>query len=386
MCTVIEMMQPLSKNFFRRLYMRKLIVVLFVLLFAFSAVALFAGKGAQTEQPEEMAEESKEFVAEKGLYDTFEMYRDYAKREEPYPGNPGAGKKLGFANIFGTLPFCISVENNIIFQAKLAGFSENDMIIMDNQYDSVLGLKNADIMLSKRPDFFIEFQADAKVNNIVAAKFGDAGIPILAIDVPVPGSPFMGVNNWKVAVMGGEYMAKLIKEEWGGWDAADMVVLLQMPAGGDVTMLRSEGFAAALVEEFGAEAEEKIVRADGGMGQSEQAKAAMDDVLAAHPNAKKIALTSINEQTMAGAVSALKSAGRWDADDIIIITLGVDELGQSQIRNDESDAGIAFFPEHYGEYVVPAVCAMLEDEAVPPWIYVENEVITKANIDKWYPQ
>jgi len=366
--------------------MRKLIVVLLVLFFALSAVALFAGRGEQAEKPEEMAEESKEYVAEKGLYDTFEMYREHAEKEEAYPGSPGTGKKLGFANIFGTLPFCISVENNIIFQAKLAGFSESDMIIMDNQYDSVLGLKNADIMLSKRPDFFIEFQADAKVNNIVAQKFGDAGIPILAIDVPVPGSPFMGVNNWKVAVMGGEYMAKLIKEEWGGWDAVDMVVLLQMPAGGDVTMLRSEGFAAALVDEFGAEAEEKIVRADGGMGQSEQAKAAMDDVLAAHPNAKKIALTSINEQTMAGAVSALKSAGRWDADDIIIITLGVDELGQSQIRNNESDAGIAFFPEHYGEYVVPAVCAMLEGEAVPPWIYVENEVITKDNINEWYPQ
>jgi ribose transport system substrate-binding protein len=284
------------------------------------------------------------------------------------------------------LPFCISVENNIIKQGKLAGFAEGNLIIMDNQYDSVLGLKNADIMLSKRPDFFIEFQSDAKVNNIVAQKFTAAGIPILAIDVPVPGAPFMGVNNWKVALMGGRYMAKLIKEQWGGWDAVDMVVLLQMPAGGDVTMLRSEGFAAALVEEFGPEAEDKIVRTDGGMGQSEEAKAAMDDVLAAHPNEKKIAVTSINEQTMAGAIASLQTAGRWDPDDIIVITLGVDELGQSQIRDGLSDAGIAFFPEHYGEYVVPAVCAMLEGEAVPPWIYVENVVITKDNIEEWYPE
>jgi len=369
--------------------MRKVLAVLIALTFVVSAGVLFAGGGGKetaAPQEKEEAEESKEYVAEKGLYDTFEMYRDYAKKEQPYPGSPGKGKKLGFANIFGTLPFCIDVEKNIIKQAELAGFAREDMIIMDNQYDSVIGLKNADIMLSKHPDFFIEFQADAKVNNIVAQKFGDAGIPILAIDVPVPGAPFMGVNNWKVAVMGGEYMAKLIKEQWGGWDAVDMVVLLQMPAGGDVTMLRSEGFAAALVDEFGPEAEEKIVRADGGMGQSEQAKAAMDDVLAAHPDAKKIALTSINEQTMAGAIAALQGAGRWDPDDIIIITLGVDDLGKSQIRDGSSDAGIAFFPEHYGEYVVPAVCAMLEGQAVPPWIYVENEVITRDNIDQFYPE
>ena len=367
--------------------MRKIMVVVVTLLFSVSAFALFAGKAEEPVAPkEELAEESKEYVVEKGLYDVFEEYREYAKREEPYPGQPGKGKKLGFANIFGTLPFCISVENNIIKQAKLAGFAEENLIIMDNQYDSVIGLKNADIMLSKRPDFFIEFQSDAKVNNIVAQKFTAAGIPILAIDVPVPGAPFMGVNNWKVALMGGGYMAKLIKEQWGGWDAVDMVVLLQMPAGGDVTMLRSEGFAAALVDEFGPEAEEKIVRTDGGMGQSEEAKAAMDDVLAAHPNEKRIAVTSINEQTMAGAIASLQTAGRWDPDDIIIITLGVDELGQSQIRDGLSDAGMAFFPELYGEYVVPAVCAMLEGEAVPPWIYVENVAITKENIDEWYPE
>jgi ribose transport system substrate-binding protein len=368
--------------------MKKAVVIILALLLVLSAGLVFAG-GTKEAAPAgaDMAEESKTGgEATGGAYERFEMYREYAEREEQYPGAPGAGKKLGFANIFATLPFCISVENDIIKQAKLAGFTQSNMIIMDNQYDSVIGLKNADIMLSRKPDFFIEFQADAKVNNIVAAKFTAANIPLLAIDVPVPGAPFMGVNNWKVALMGGRHMAKLIREDWGGWDEVDMVVLLQMPAGGDVTMLRSEGFAAALAEEFGPEVEDKIVRADGGMGQSEQAKAAMDDVLAAHPNAKRIALTSINEQTMAGAIASLQGAGRWDSDDIIIITLGVDELGQSQLREGLSDAGVAFFPERYGRYVVPAVCAILDGQAVPPWIYVENEIITQDNIDEYYPQ
>lgn len=363
--------------------MKKLMILLLATLFMLSAFSLFA-RGRRAEKPEEEVVVEEE--VEEGVYDTFEMFREYAKREEPYPDQPGKGKKLGFANIFGTLPFCIDVENNIIKQAKLAGFAEEDMIIMDNQYDSVLGLKNSDIMLSKRPHFFIEFQSDAKVNSIVAQKFTAAGIPLLAIDVPVPGAPFMGVNNWQAAVLAGKHAAKLIKEQWGGWDAVELVALLQMPAGGDVTMLRSEGFAAALVEEFGEKAEDKIVRTDGGMGQSEEAKAAMDDVLAAHPKPKKIVVTSINEQTMAGAIASLQTAGRWDPDDIIVVTQGVDELGRSQIRDGLSDGGIAYFPEHYGEYVVPAVCAILEGKAVPPWIYIENVVITMDNIDEWYPE
>ena len=205
----------------------------------------------------------KQASEDDGNYEVFEKYREYAKSGKTWPEKPGKGKKLGFANIYGTLPFCIAVEEDIIKQSKFAGFSGKDLIIMDNQYNAVIGLKNADIMLSKRPDIFVEFQADAKVNNIVAKKFGKANIPIIGVEVTVPGAPFMGINNRDVALKGGRYMAKLIKEQWGGWDAVDLVVLLQNPSGGEVTMLRSEGFADALVEVFGKKAEKKIKRTDG---------------------------------------------------------------------------------------------------------------------------
>ena len=347
-----------------------------------SAVMLIAGCGAKRSSQEQAGQAKQD----EGPCELFEVYRTAAKAGKPYPGLPGKGKKLGFANIYGTQPFCISVEKSLIEHAKRAGFSEDNIIIMDNQYKADIALKNADIMLSKRPDVFIEFQADENVNHIVSRKFKAAGIPVIAIDVPVPGAPFMGVDNWGMSRMGGQEMARLIKTSWGGWDAVDMVLLLQMPSGGDITMRRSEGFAKALVAEFGEKAEKKIVRADGGMGQTEQAKAAMDDVLATHPKAKKIAITSINEQTMAGVIASLQGAGRWNEDDIIIISLGVDELGQSQIRDGSADAGIASFPETYGQYVIPAVCALLQGKPVPSEILVNHKVITKENIDEYYPK
>ena len=90
-------------------------------------------------------------------YAVFNKYREMAKAGKPYAGAPLKGKVIGFANIFGTLPFCISVENDIKKHLKLAGRDlSKGWISMDNQYDSVLGLKNADIMLSKKPHFFIE--------------------------------------------------------------------------------------------------------------------------------------------------------------------------------------------------------------------------------------
>ena len=89
-------------------------------------------------------------------------------------------------------------------------------------------------------------------------------------------------------------MAKLIREKWGGWESVDLVVIMKVPFESEHIMLRTEGVADALAEEFGfdAKADLKIVRAVDGMGQPDQAKAAMEKVLAAHPEAARIALTS----------------------------------------------------------------------------------------------
>jgi ABC-type sugar transport system substrate-binding protein len=112
----------------------------------------------------------------------------------------------------------------------------------------------------------------------------------------------------------------------------------------------------------------------------------MDEVLAARHEAVKIAVTSFNEQIMAGCIASMKEAGRWNPENKIIVTMGVDGLGKSLIGDSLSDAGIAFLPEHYGDYVVPAVAAILTGNVVPPTGYVKNEVITIDNIDKWYPE
>jgi len=318
-------------------------------------------------------------------YALYEEYREYAKNGHLYPKSPGQGKKLAFASIYGTQPFCIALEQSLLKQAKLAGFEEKDLLFLDNQYDPEIGLRNAEIILPKKPDIFIEHQADIKVNSMIAALFAEADIPIIAVDTPIPGAPFMGCNDWQVAIMGGAHMATLIQERWGGWGAVDNVILLQNPVGGEITMLRSEGFATALVQVFGDQAEEKIVRVDGGMGGAEQAKKAMDSVLATYPKAQKLAITSLNEETMSGILVSLQNQDRWNPDDTIIITLGVDNLGKLQIRKGLSDAGVAFFPEKYGEYLIPAACAILQGAPVPSHMYVENQIITKENIDQFYP-
>lgn len=338
------------------------------------AVALFAAAGLLSAQAADP-------------YNVFHKYRAMARKGVPYTGAPLKGKVIGFANILGALPFCSDLEVGLKKQLKLAGADlDQGWISMDNKYSPAVALKNADAMLSLHPDLFIEYQSDPRTNNLIAAKFGEAKIPILAIDIGIPGAPVMGTNNYTAATMAGHAMAKLIREKWGGWDKVDLVAIMGLAAG-EHTMLRAEGVADALAEEFGIDARDpKIVRAESGMGfDLAESKGRMNAILAAHPDAVRIALTSVNEQTMAGFIAAMQEAGRWDPANKVIVTLGVDALGRSLIRDGRSDAGVAFFPEYYGEYIVPAVAAMLTGNAVPPGIYVEGEVITRANIDRWYP-
>jgi ribose transport system substrate-binding protein len=324
----------------------------------------------------------------KDPYKAFNDYRAAAKSGKAYPGAPLKGKVVGFANINGTLAFCIDVENNIKEHLKRAGLDlGKGWINMDNMGDAGIGRKNVDIMLSRKPSFFIEFQLDPVVNSIAAAKFGAAKIPILAVDVPVPGSPYMGVNNYAVSLMAGHTIARLIREKWGGWDGVDAVFIGRLTLAGDAVLLRTEGVAAALAEEFGiAEDDPRIVRFDFDFNGTEEDGYGFAPVLAAHPGAVKVAMTAVNEPFMMGIISVMQGAGRWDPANNIVVTLGADEIGREWIRDGTIDAAIAFFPERYGEYVVPAVCAMLAGNPVPPYLFVENEAITRASIDTWYPK
>ena len=328
------------------------------------------------------------FGQAKDPYRAFHRYRALAQSGKPYPGAPLKGRLIGFANIVGSFPFCVEVENNLKEHLKLAGLDLNrGWISLDNLGDPEIGLKNAELMLARKPHLFIEFQLDPLVNSIVAARFGAAGIPLLAIDQHVPGAPFVGIDNYQVALLCGRTMAGLIRERWGGWDGVDAIFLGQHQGLGEVARLRSEGVAQALAEEFDiSPADPKIVRFEFVNDAPEEDGWGFAQVLADHPDAVRMAAAAINEFYVAGIITALQNAGRWEPANKIIVTMGMDEIGQVQLREGLSDAGIAFFPERYGEYVVPAVCAMLTGNPVPPYVFVKHEVITRDNLERWYPK
>ena len=64
-----------------------------------------------------------------------------------------------------------------------------DMIYYDNAGIGERALANADDAIRRKVDLFIAYGADADANTEIGARMKAAGIPVLAVNYPVPGAP-----------------------------------------------------------------------------------------------------------------------------------------------------------------------------------------------------
>src|SRR4051794_25369036 len=78
-----------------------------------------------------------------------------------------------------------------------------ELISVDNRYNPKIAQRNADILVREKVDLVIEFQTDDHVAPMVAAKYREANIPLIAIEVPHPGATYFGANNYEAGLIGG---------------------------------------------------------------------------------------------------------------------------------------------------------------------------------------
>jgi ribose transport system substrate-binding protein len=117
--------------------------------------------------------------------------------------------------------------------------------------------------------------------------------------------------------------------------------------------------------------------------QTQSAQVNVTAWFTAHPNFKHVMINTIDDERMQGAINALKQNGRFD--DALTISTGCDGLGQKQIKAGLEDASIGYFPERYGEWLVPILEDVMAGNPVPSFTGSNLIVITKANIGKYYP-
>jgi ribose transport system substrate-binding protein len=289
--------------------------------------------------------------------------------------------RIGFANLSEEMPFAVDVRRGLERAALEAG--NIDLVVADNQLRADAALIAADRMLAKGVDLIIEFQIDEGINGMLSDKFKQAGIPVIAVDIPLIGATFFGVNNHQAGSMAGRALGQWIKDHWQG--RFDHLIVLEEPRTAGVPAARILGQLVGMQEMLGKIPESKITRVDSG-NTTATCQPEVARVLADLPGAQRIAIASFNDDTALGALYATREAGREGQ--VVIVGQGADKLGREEIRRPQSRfiGSTAYRPEKYGEGLIPLALDILNGKNVPPAVYVDHVYIDADNINQYYPE
>lgn len=295
------------------------------------------------------------------------------------PPKNGDSYVFGFANLGRNAPFFMLVENSILENAEAAGI---EVLVTDNAFDGQTALANAESYLRRNVDYVIEFQTDANFGPTIMQKFEADGIRVTAIDIPMPGATFMGANNSRSGFMGGLYLGQAARAKWGDEAVAQgYLVVGELPQSGAIPMMRTEGQIAGFFAEHPGLPANHVVRIDT-KGTLEGGFSIMSDAVGRIPEGAPIMGVAINDQSILGMMRAVEQAGR--SADAIFVGMGADE-GATMSESPNFLASVGYFPENYGNYLVPLALMELAGKDTPPAALVSHVMVTSGTVCEFYP-
>src|SRR6266852_2134447 len=146
-----------------------------------------------------------------------------------------------------------------------------ELISVDNRYNPKIAQRNADVLVREKVDLVIEFQTDEHVAPIVAAKYREANIPLIAIEVPHPGATYFGANNYEAGLIGVRYLGRWAKHTWHA--GVDEILLIPLERAGSLPKMRLTGMLVGMKEAFPALEQCKVtfVEGNGKLGETFEA-------------------------------------------------------------------------------------------------------------------
>ena len=299
----------------------------------------------------------------------YRLTADIRKRKKYRIGYAGQGQNSSFAD---------EVHVGIV---RAAEHSQIELIVADNRYQPKIALRNAQRLIKEDVDLVIEFQTDEAVAPAIASLYHQAGIPMIAIDIPHPGATYFGANNYDAGLMAGRHLARWAKQHWGGHP--DELLLVELARAGPLPAARMRGVVAGVREVLPDAASVPVVSLDG----DGQFKTALERVRKhlRETRATRILVGAANDSSALGAARGFQEAGRSET--CAIVGQNAEPDARAELRADESPliASVGYFPERYGEGVIRLATEILARRPVPPAMFVKHQMVTRENVDHLYP-
>src|SRR5258705_9215472 len=300
------------------------------------------------------------------------LYRSHLR---PFKQRPF---RLGYAAQGTDYQFSKEVSTGLQRAAAAQGV---ELICVDNRYNAKIAQRNADVLVREKVDLVIEFQTDEHVAPIVAAKYREAGIPLIALEVPHPGATYFGANNYEAGLIGGRHLGRWAKQQ--RYSEADEIVLITLDRAGSLPRMRLTGMLVGMREAHPVLENSHVTYLDGD-GKLGESFEAMRRYLRSS-RARRFLIGAINDPSALGALRAMQEAGRVDT--CAIMGQNASPEGRAELRQPGTRliGSVAYFPEKYGAEIVAVAMDILQRRAVPPAGFGKHQLVTPDTVNHIYP-
>jgi ribose transport system substrate-binding protein len=264
---------------------------------------------------------------------------------------------------------------------RSAAAADIDLLVLDNKDSPSVALRNADTFVRERVDLVIESQTDARIAGQICSRFQAAAIPVIALEIPHPQTIFYGANNSQAGLIAGRYLARWAESHWQGH--VDELLLLELPKAGQVPNARILGSMLGVIERlvWFSERQVKILRTSGHYENT----VALTRSHLRRSRAERILVAAINDPCALGALQAFRDAGREEQCAIVGHNASPEAHAELAKKGSRLVGSVGYFPERYGEGVIPLALDLLAGRPVPPATFIRHEMVTPANLRAFYP-
>jgi len=283
--------------------------------------------------------------------------------------------RIGYAGQDRSSSFCRQLLDGLVRACQKTQF---ELIVAANHHNLKAAIRNADGLIREHVDLAVMYEGSAPE---VAAKFQNAGIPILAVDIPYPGATYFGADNHLAGLMGGRCLGQYAAQQWRG--SVDDILLLEIVRSGPVVGTRVEGIMDGIKDFFPAAAKCRVVRLDT-QGEFGPALECVRKYLRDSPP-RRVLVGAANDSSALGALRAFQECGRSAYCTV------VGEGGEPEARAEMRENGtrligsVAFFPERYGDTIVRIATDVLLGKSTTPAAYTTHQLVTPENVNRLYP-
>jgi ribose transport system substrate-binding protein len=211
----------------------------------------------------------------------------------------------------------------------------------------------------------------------VAYILKNAGVPLIAIDVPHPNATYFGVDNFEVGYEAGILLANHAQRKWKG--KADWVLGIGLAEAGNFVQSRIsgafEGIRTRMEKSDTQIPADRFLRLEG-RGMRQPSYVAVTEFLNNRRRGERILVAAATDSSALGVLDAARNAGREQdfaiaGQDCIPEVLEEMKSGKSAIIGSVSHEA-----QTYGPRLIQLGITLVRGNSVPPYNYVKHRLVT----------